>query len=172
MAPGEDAKDDAPELRITDRRRFTETGDRRDDAALEPEPAPAPDARSVAGLPPEATRAAQHPVDEPPQPAARDRQGASGDTRDPRAGVMDLGIQAVFFVFYQSAMIALGAPDAAGNQSHVDLAEARQAIGLLKALEQKTAGNLDADEAETLRQLLREVQLAYVQVARSAGGAA
>jgi hypothetical protein len=86
---------------------------------------------------------------------------------------MDLGIEAVFFVFYQSALIALGAPEAGGDARMPDLAEARQAIEFLRVLETKTAGNLSPEEAETLRQLLDDAQLRYVHAARGmAGGGA
>jgi hypothetical protein len=80
----------------------------------------------------------------------------------------------VFFVFWQSAMLALGRPDPMGRTFPVDLAEARQAIGLLKELQRATRGNLSADEAETLDQLVHDAQMAYVEAvgAGKAGGAA
>jgi len=170
MRPGDDPQEDAAqELRVTDRRRFTSTGDMRDesdgaDVAPSPEPAeiPAPPAPSAPAAPSPVT--VPSPVVLAAEaPAAAPRPSGDG-------AVYDLGIESVFIVFHQSALIALGATHPDGPPGRVDLAEARQAITFLKVLEDKTRGNLSPDEAAMLQDLLSEAQMAYVQVARSMGG--
>ena len=156
MPPGDDPQD-ANELRVTDRRRFTSTGEIRDES--EPAPEPAPTAAPIASAPPSSPAPAPSP--------------GNADADAPRArhdAVYDFGIESVFLIFHQSALIALGATHPGGPPGHVDLAEARQAIGFLKVLEDKTRGNLSEDEAAMLQDLLSEAQMAYVQVARSVGG--
>lgn len=49
-----------------------------------------------------------------------------------------------------------------------DLALAKQTIDILAMLEQKTAGNLTAEEDELLRNVLHQSRLAWREAARSA----
>src|SRR5436190_7404012 len=145
MHPG-DESDPPIEVRVTDRRRFTETGDARD----EEEAAPPPPTREPA---PSQLREPA-PSEETPHPGP-----------DPHAA-LELGVEAVFFIFYQSALIALGAPEVVGEAREPDLGEARQAIEFLRVLEAKTVGNLTTEEWTTLRQLLDDAQMRYVHAAR------
>ena len=145
-------EDEQQTLRVTDRRRFTETGEARDDdaapesaaAATEPEPA-----SSAPADPPEA----EEPSPGVPPPA-------SGE----------LGIATVFLAFWQGALMNLGAEDPSGQRMPVNLEAARESIELLRVLQAKTAGNLSEDEDRMLRHLLHEAQMAYVQVAGGAPG--
>jgi hypothetical protein len=160
MCPGDDPQDPANELRVTDKRRFTSTGEMREESEAAETPQPAEPPRVIA------------PAD---APATAAREAAAPPEQAGRAGaVYEFGIESVFVIFYQSALIALGATHQDGGPpGRVDLPEARQAISFLKILEEKTRGNLTADEAAMLRDLLSEAQMAYVQVARSmAGGGA
>lgn len=166
MRPGDDPQDAAKELRVTDRRRFTADGDIRDGEAEAPEPA-APAAPAPSPAPSPAPPTATSASTDPPTASARPRDGQAPPGQE---AVFDFGIEAVFYVFYQSALIALGATQPGGPPARVDLAEARQAITFMKVLEQKTRGNLTPEEAATLRELLDEAQMAFVQVARSMPG--
>lgn len=158
MRPGDDPQDPAHELRVTDKRRFTASGDIREESegAESPSTAEASPAPAQAAVPPP-SRASEPPA-EAPGPTGR------------QEAVYDLGIESVFLIFHQSALIALGATHPGGTPGRVDLAEARQAITFLKVLEEKTRGNLTPDEAAMLQDLLSEAQMAYVQVARSMTG--
>lgn len=159
MNPG-DGSEQSGEVRVTDRRRFTESGDAREPA--EPAEAGPPAAATTSGQ--SRPRGADHGHAGP--------DGSAAGKAAPR-DVLDLGIEAVFFVFYQSALIALGVPEVTGEPREPDLVDARQAIDFLRVLEAKTAGNLTPGEVETLRQLLDDAQLRYVHVARGmAGGGA
>jgi len=157
MAPDErrDEEQDEP-LRITDRRRFTETGDARGDESVEtpPRPEPEPVAPAAAG----AGADAAGPRPEGTEPAVEP---------GPPAG--ELGIGSVFLAFWQGALMNLGAADPGGNRLPVNLDAARESIELLRVLQQKTAGNLSEEEDGMLRHLMHEAQMAYVQVAGGSG---
>lgn len=65
------------------------------------------------------------------------------------------------------ALMSMGAmPDPSGR-AFVSLESARQQIDLLDVLEQKTAGNLDADEKSNLAATLHELRTAYLDVAHA-----
>lgn len=62
-------------------------------------------------------------------------------------------------------MAALGfLSDPNGGPTEVSLGLAKHFIDTLAVLEEKTAGNLDADEAELLRSTLHQLRMAFVQV--------
>lgn len=71
----------------------------------------------------------------------------------------------------QSAMIALGKlmnPITRKVESNLDLA--RDTIDTLGALETRTRGNLEQDEARVLAQALAELRLNYVDEVKKSGG--
>ena len=147
-----------PELRVTDRRRFTETGEERggDDGAAAAEPE-----ASEPATPP--------PASEPPDEPAASSDGPSLADEGPAPDGAP-GIEAVFLAFGQSALLNLGFPDPMGQRLPVNLEAAREAISLLEVLRAKTAGNLNQGEEAMLLDLMQQVQMAYVEVARSAQG--
>lgn len=51
-----------------------------------------------------------------------------------------------------------------GQKNPPNLAGAQQMIGVLSMLEQKTKGNLTAEERQVLEQVIDELQLRYIQV--------
>ena len=57
-----------------------------------------------------------------------------------------------------------------GSSGQVNLAAAHQMIDILSLLEVKTRGNLSAEERQLLDQILYELRLRFVEVARAAGG--
>jgi hypothetical protein len=68
-----------------------------------------------------------------------------------------------------SAAIHFGdMPDPSGATAPPDLEAARQMIDILALLEEKTKGNLTAEERQVLEQVLYELRLRFVQV--SGGG--
>jgi hypothetical protein len=151
MTPDERRDEDEQQvLRVTDRRRLTETGDVRD---AEEEAAPVPSSS--------------------PEPAS-DRPATPEQATPslPPPELPELGIGTVFLAFWQGAMLHLGMPDQSGARSPVDLDAARESIDLLRVLAEKTKGNLSAEEDQMLRTLVAEAQLAYVQVAGGRPGSA
>jgi hypothetical protein len=55
-----------------------------------------------------------------------------------------------------------------GQSTQPNLQAAQQIIDILALLEEKTRGNLTAEERQVLEQLLYELRLRYVDVSRSA----
>ena len=67
-----------------------------------------------------------------------------------------------------SALVHLGdAPDPSGGPARRDVAMAKQTIDLLAVLQQKTEGNLTGEEERLLDQVLYDLRMRYVEVARS-----
>jgi hypothetical protein len=89
----------------------------------------------------------------------------------------DEGAQVTFIGFVISlvhtAAHHLGdvADPATGQRSDVILPAAQQIIDILALLEDKTKGNLSAEERQLLEQALYELRLRFVEVAKSAGPA-
>jgi hypothetical protein len=68
-----------------------------------------------------------------------------------------------------SALVHLGdAPDPSGGPARPDVAMAKQTIDLLGVLQEKTTGNLSGEEERLLDQVLYDLKMRYVEVARSA----
>jgi hypothetical protein len=66
--------------------------------------------------------------------------------------------------FGSQAMIALGqVPNPLDGKTEVRLDLAKHAIDMLVIVEQKTKGNLTADEASMLEAVLHQLRLAFVQ---------
>jgi hypothetical protein len=59
-------------------------------------------------------------------------------------------------------------PDPATQQRHLDLPQAKHTIDILMMLRDKTRGNLTAEEAKLLEDVMPQLQMAYVSVSRQA----
>ncbi len=71
----------------------------------------------------------------------------------------------------QSGMIALGKlmnPLTRKVEAHLETA--RDTIDTLAALEERTRGNLESDEARVLQQVLTELRMNYLDEVKKAGG--
>jgi hypothetical protein len=72
----------------------------------------------------------------------------------------------------QSAMISLGKlMNPMTRKIEADLDAARATIDTLAAIEARTRGNLESDEARVLQQVVAELRLNYVDEVKKAGGA-
>jgi hypothetical protein len=70
------------------------------------------------------------------------------------------------------ALFALGAvPDPRTGQRMLSLDLARHHIDMLSVIEQKTKGNLSADESSMLTSTLYELRQRYIQMSSAARGA-
>jgi hypothetical protein len=97
----------------------------------------------------------------------RQRGSDFGPQRKPDAG----DLSNVFIMFAGWALIGLGeAPDPATGDRRLDLPQARDAIETLRLLREKTSGNRTDPESRLLEELLYDVQMRYVRVAKTAGG--
>jgi hypothetical protein len=69
-----------------------------------------------------------------------------------------------------NVMIFLGQqPDPMTQQRRRDLQQAKHTIDILIMLREKTRGNLTAEEAQLMQELLPQLQMAYVTASRQVG---
>lgn len=153
MAPQEREEEHAEHgFTVSDKRLFTREGQRRETEArpAPPRAAEAPPAREA---PP--VREAPPSFDDAP------RQGQ---------GEMPPADFATYVVMLANTiMMLLGqVPDPVTQQRRLDLAQAKHTIDILMMLQQKTQGNLTAEEAHLLEEVLPQLQMAYVSVSRQA----
>jgi hypothetical protein len=139
----EDDKEERRGFQVRDRRRFSETGESREETPAETKEGPA---RST----PEAAAAAS-PHDDLHH---RDAEPVTFSTF-----VLGLSTQ---------ALLHLGEiPDPVTNVLNRDLAAAKQVIDILGVLREKTRNNLQAGEETLLDSVLYDLRMRYVELARS-----
>jgi hypothetical protein len=134
-------------VKVTDRRLFDERGERREEEVGREAPNDAPT---------EAREAAPEGV------LPEEGGGPTGGVRYPA------GFRALIAPFYLEALIHLGMePHPESGERSVNLDAARVPIELLSLIEEKTRGNLSAEEAAELQEILYQVRMVYVE--RSSG---
>lgn len=89
--------------------------------------------------------------------------------QDGRCVMPEVTFMAFVMSLNTSALFHLGEiADPVTGEKLIDLSLARHAIDTLALLETKTEGNLDDDEAEMLKNVLYDVKLRFVAVAKDA----
>jgi hypothetical protein len=107
----------------------------------------------------EAERAARQAQERAADDSAHARAASSGRPPEPDSFAMLVSMLAT------QTMVALGKiPDPLQGHAVVRPDHAKQAIGMLTMLEQKTKGNLSAEEQQMLDHLLHELRLLYLAV--------
>lgn len=130
-----------------------------DDLPVHPEPSSAAAVDAVLGASPGATSASGAFSMQGDDPAAAAAAEASFSEMSFSTFVMGLTTQ---------ALMHLGEiPDPVGQTVAHDLPAAKQMIDLLGILRDKTKGNLDAAEEQLLGEVLFDLRMRYVEVARS-----
>ena len=101
-----------------------------------------------------------------------DRRGSGGDASpEPQPAELPAADFTSFLLSLgTSALFHLGLVAEPGSDAppEVNLPVARQTIDTLELLEQKTKGNLSAEESELLRNLLTDLRMRFVAVSRGA----
>ena len=141
-------------FRVTDRRLFRETGERRepDEEAKPKEPAkqpppPAKEPRAAQEPPPSEPRAPQQaaPVEPPPGTSPR------------------IDFPSYLMSYYTQGLMFLGeVPNPMTNTVEQDLEGARHTIEILEMLEAKTRGNLAREEDQLLESILYELRMKFM----------
>ncbi|MEO8602419.1 MAG: DUF1844 domain-containing protein [bacterium] len=145
----EDERESQKSFKVQDRRRFSATGEARDDPAAAAAPA-------AAAPPPPAPPSS--PAAEAPDAAAFSAAG----------GPSALSFTTFVMSLITQALALLGEiPDPIERAARVDLEAARQLIDILGILSDKTRGNLDAGEAALLDGALYDLRMKYVERANS-----
>mgnify|MGYP000010224069 CR=1 FL=1 len=154
---GDDQDGQKSSFKVQDRRRFSASGDAREDTADHAEAEAPPVAPAAAPL------AVSPPLDEAAgsDPAGAARAAASyaaaGETPE-------ITFATVVISFLTQALALLGEiPDPVDGSTEVDLEGARQFIDILGILEDKTRGNLDPHEAALLERALYDLRMKFVE---------
>ena len=139
-----DTDDQPKRFQVKDRRRFTESGEVREEAAGDERAEETPQA-----VPP--------PVPPPATDAAREPFGEQGEITL-STFLMSLSTQALMF---------LGEiPNPVTGQPETDLAAVRELIDIISMLQEKTRGNLDPAEARLFEKVLYDLRMRFVEKAR------
>lgn len=126
---------DEPQFRVTDRRHFTEEGETR-----RPDEAPAN-----------------------AEPATAAKQPAPKEGEPPPGSEAPIDFTSYILGYYTQGLVLLGeVPNPYTNKTEEDLQAARHIVDLLGMLQEKTKGNLSADEAQLLESVLYELRMRYM----------
>ena len=68
---------------------------------------------------------------------------------------------------YLTAIMQLGGTAQEGQQPQVDILGARQSVDMLAVLEEKTKGNLTAEESKLLASALFELRMAFLEITQA-----
>ncbi len=140
-------------LKVSDRRHFTGSGERRPEVE-------AAEFEESAARPPEPAKAA-------PKGGAKPVEAAPAAPPPPPAAPPAASLAPLIEQLYMSGLMLLGAEVQPGQRGQVDLEGARETIELLAALQQKTKGNLDPGEERLLSGALYELRLGFSEVQRA-----
>lgn len=77
-----------------------------------------------------------------------------------------LGFEHLVQQLYLSALMQMGAGTPEGQRPRVDILGARQTIDLLSVLQERSKGNLTADEARSLEVVLYELRATFLELTR------
>lgn len=165
VIPMADKNTDDSGFKVVDRRPFASDGSSREEAPEAPKAAP------------KAERPAERPpASAPPQPRGPRIEAPRIELPDTNFGSeFDLeggaetgegaGFETLVSYLGTTAMFQLGLMAGPGGERiPAELAHARQTIDMLEVLQDKTEGNLTADEVRLLEDVLYELRLAYVEV--------
>jgi hypothetical protein len=115
------------------------------------------DRRASAG----GTEATEAPATAAPPPRAAARAPAGSPPR------VDFGTLVHSFLVTALYHLGLAADPETGQPTAADLPAARQDIEILEVLQEKTRGNLDAEEARLLESALYELRMRFVEASRA-----
>ncbi|HYD47205.1 MAG TPA: DUF1844 domain-containing protein [Terriglobales bacterium] len=132
-------------FKVQDRRRFTQEGEARSEAA-------------------DATEAGASGADAGPPPAAAEPEAERAGQAHPPA---EINFSTFLISLGTQAFACLGEiPNPVDHSSSVDLTAAKEMIDILSMLKEKTKGNLDQPEEALLDHLLYDLRLKYVERVR------
>lgn len=149
------------ELKVTDKRIFTPEGDIRDEFKTEIQPAEPQAAKPPAEAPPSSPPKQPEPPKQ--QPKKDDRRTVADKATNPETPFTDF-IEPLIAQAYMSLGMLRNPYQ---PQAKLDPQAARQMIEILTLLQEKTRGNLTADEDDFLSTHLGELKLAFVQRTKS-----
>ncbi len=186
-------KHQEPEFTVSDRRKFTSEGERREGenetaseaptAELETPPAASAPPATSAAKPaiPASGRMEFQPT--PPVPSPEDQKSqqdayeASNTQLDEmlsasakaqgRAAEFEMTFERLVASLYMSALMQLGLMTPEGEKPRADIMAARQTIDSISLLRDKTKGNLTDAEQRLLENALFELRMAYIELTQA-----
>jgi hypothetical protein len=137
--------DDQPKgFQVKDRRRFTESGEVREEAGAEDRAEETPKIGTIGAPPPEPQRAPES-LGEP----------------------TEITISTFLMSLSTQALMYLGEiPNPVTGQPETDLGAVRELIDIISMLQEKTRGNLDPAEAHLFEKVLYDLRMRFVEKAR------
>jgi hypothetical protein len=176
-----------PSFIVSDRRKFTQEGDLRDESttldettpaptAVAEEPAPGP--RLVTPATPSEDAALAEEEGLMPEPTAQESaeqhaayQQSSQDLdtmlhqANPGMGASAaVSMEHIIQSMYISAVVAMGGATEPGQKPRIDIIGARQSIDMLAVLQEKTTGNLNEKEQRLLQNALFELRMMFLEI--------
>ena len=175
-------KKQEPEFVVTDRRKFTESGEvregteeRKEEATLGKQEAKAQPASDSSDSATDAR--IEHQREAPPiteaEHQAQTREYDEGNKRlddvlrektGGRTPSVEMTFERLIASLYMTAMLQLGLMAPEGEQPRADILGARQTIDTLGILSEKTKGNLTPAEQNLLQQSLFDLRMAYLEL--------
>lgn len=152
-----DSDDPSQKVKVVDRRRFTDSGELRDDWKPQ-QPPVEPEAPAMPDEGPRVERAHAPPAPPPreaaPRPSATETEAGTGagTTTSP------LFLELVEALAQQAVLLLEGAEGLPARPE-----EARRVIDYLGVLELKTRGNLSTEESQSLSDVVYQLRSLYVQ---------
>ena len=156
-----------PDFVVSDRRKFTEEGELRNDIREESQPqaqSVQPTQAAEEQLPPTPTHAeqeAQHKEYRASNKKLDDMLLAGGHGK---AEDFEMTFDRLVQSLYVTAMLQLGLMHREGENPQPDIIGARQTIDTLGVLKEKTKGNLISSEENLLQNALFELRMAFLEI--------
>ncbi len=135
-------EEESSEFKVTDKRKFSDVGERKEEAA-------------------EPTEDAAESQDE----AAQDQAPGAGDEPAIDSSMMEVNFSNFILSLGTSAVLHFGEfPDPVSGQQEQNLPMAKHTIDILNLLRDKTSGNLESEEEKLLSDLLYQLRMKYVSL--------
>lgn len=153
MAPQREEEQPEKGFTVSDKRLFTKEG-----------------ARRASATPPETPLASPPPPREAPPRTEPPRRPRAEMGEAPQRELPAVDFSTFVAMLANNVMMFLGQlPDPVTQQRRRDLQQAKHTIDILIMLREKTRGNLTAEEAQLMQELLPQLQMAYVTASRQVG---
>jgi hypothetical protein len=157
------------EFVVSDRRKFTEEGELRQEVAEEPKPQAQ---NSGASSAPQDSDPMPSPPSRAEQEAQHAEYRASGQKLDDmlaegghgKAEDFVMSFERLVQSLYVTTMLQLGMMHREGETPQPDIVGARQTIDTLGVLKEKTKGNLSPAEENLLQNVLFELRMAFLEI--------
>jgi|SRR4051812_29523841 hypothetical protein len=165
---------------VSDRRKFTSEGERRDDELPASESRPDEKATVLEEREPSPAEAAALKEETPLPPSAEEQQqqhGAYQDANQKLDSMLDqagakrppdaeVSFERLIASLYMQAMLQLGLVREETAPMRPDIIGARQTIDTIALLAEKTKGNLSSREEGMLTNVIFELRMAYVEITK------